>query len=60
MMVGLVSISAVLVCESCSNYFNSVGSSVEEDITYVDGLNRLGVQGAGWTCGEDAAGGDGE
>ena len=38
-IVGLVSISAVLVCESCSNYFNSVGSSVGEDITCVDGLN---------------------
>ena len=38
-MIGLVSISAVLVCESCSNYFNSVGSSVGEDITCVDGLN---------------------
>ena len=38
-MVGLVSMSAVLVCESFSNYFNSVGSSVGEDITCVDGLN---------------------
>ena len=35
----VISISAVLVCESCSNYFNSVGSSVGEDITCVDGLN---------------------
>jgi len=37
--VGLVSISSVLVCESCSNYFNSVGSCVGEDITCLDGLN---------------------
>ena len=62
-MVGLIS-SAVLVCESCSNYFNSVGSSVGEDITCVDGLNSrnsldtevcevLGGQG-----GEDAADGE--
>jgi hypothetical protein len=36
-IVGLISISAVLVCESCSNYFNSIG----EDITCVDGLNRF-------------------
>ena len=54
-MVGLVSISAVLVCETCSNYFNSVGSSVGEDIlVLMDStavafpILRIGVRGAGW------------
>ena len=37
--IGLVNICAVVVCKSCGNYFNSIGSSSNgEDISCVDGL----------------------
>lgn len=38
--IGLINISAVIVCESCNNFFQSVGNSVGEDISCVEGLNK--------------------